>query len=141
MTTVLTADEKREARAAAERDRRAKKRAEEFGAVAARAASFVPESYNARFTPEDVEAIKVIVGRADPVRFAFDGEPGPEDGRDGKMLLVQFAQGELTGADPAAAQIRRVSRRVRSDERAPVSGKYPSLWGRKVAALLLALAE
>ena len=139
MTTAVT-DDKRAKRAEQERERRQKKRVEEFAGVAARATSFVAEDYHARFTLEDVEAIKAIVGRADPIRFAFDGEPGPSNGQDGRESLVEFAAGRLVGSDPAAVQIRAVSRRVRTDERAPVIGKYPSLWGRKVAALLLALA-
>jgi hypothetical protein len=122
-------------------EKRQQKRVEEFRLIAKRASELAGESYHATFSPEDVEAIKLIVGRADPIRFAFDGEPGPADGRDGRDVLLAFASGGLKGADPAAVQIRAMTRRVRADERAPVNGKYPSLWGRKPAALLLALAE
>lgn len=139
MTTVMT-DEQKADRAQKDRERRQRKRDEQFGQIAKAAETFVSDDYHARFSVEDVEAIKTIVGRQDPIRFAFDGEPGPEDGRDGKMMLVQFAAGGLKGDDPAAVQIRKVTRQVRKDERAPMNGKYPSLWGRKVAALLLALA-
>lgn len=139
MTTETVTEDKKAERARKERERRQQKQVEAFEQVAKAAASFVSDDYHARFIPEDVEAIKAIVGRQDPIRFAFDGEPGPADGRDGQEMLIAFAQGDLKGDDPAAVQIRKVTRQVRSDERAPMSGKYPSLWGRKVAALLLAL--
>lgn len=125
-------------RTATARKSREAKQMEDYQQIAKRAAELVG-NYAAQFSAEDAAAMKLIVGRQDPVRFAFDGEPGPADGRDGREVLAAYAAGTLERGDKAASQIRAMTQRVRLDERAP-GGKYPSLWGRKPAALLLALA-
>jgi hypothetical protein len=98
--------------------------------------------------PRTIGPMKQIVGRSDPVAFAFDGVPKDAEaaddvvgGRDARAVLLSWARSELESSDPAARRIRATVQRVRGDERAPLVGGKSDLWGRKVAAILVALAD
>lgn len=140
-TATIPTDDPKVDRAQKERERRTKKKEEAAAVIAAAAKNYAPE-IKAPFYPRAVLALEAIVGRKDPIAFAFDGAaPEVLDGRDARDVLLAWIREEIPSSDPAAQHLRAMAVRVKKDQRTPLVSGRPDLWGRKVGALLAALAD
>lgn len=146
--------DRKAARAQAERDRRAKKKAEqeakqeagngqarsgrvpkdpEAAAVAKRAKEIAPQ-IKSPYQPFEARSLMTIVGTADPIKFIGLSDEALA-GRNVRDAINAWACGELESKDPVAVELRAKAREVAKDERAR------NLWGKKVGALILAIDE
>jgi hypothetical protein len=102
-------------------------------AVNARAKEIAPmikSGYNVASTRSLIN----IVGRRDPITFPKVTKEALA-GRDPKAVLTAWARDELPKDDEAAKQLRAFARELSKDPRGN------NLWGRRIAALLVAMKE
>jgi hypothetical protein len=99
-----------------------------------RAKEIAPE-IKSPYAPHEARSLITIVGRRDPIAFAFLEAPGEVEPEAQRGVLEDWTHARLEKADPRAVLLRARARTV---------SKHPeakNLWGRKIGALLLALAD